>query len=164
MELFEEIPINRELFARLIAQTPYDPLPFREIGAEFDFKDHPKWRVFPGDDFTYVNSEIPLPNADCNLGQCFEEFVKDVEQCNYALKLSRKDPKRRDLSIADLCRIARVHWDWARFLAYRHPDPDERRRYLEFADRIDGTMRMVNRMLMDEVNSRREAEAEGVRR
>ena len=71
-ELFEKDPLpDKRTFARMIVQAGIDPLPLRELGEPFDFKAQHKWRVFDNCDFTYINSEVPLPNADVDLFECF---------------------------------------------------------------------------------------------
>src|SRR6516225_3495865 len=145
-ELFEKDPLpDKRTFARMIVQAGIDPLPLRELGEPFDFKAQPKWRVFDNCDFTYINSEVPLPNADVDLFECFEEYKSDVEQSAYALN----SQKPRSLSFEKLFRINRVMWDWHRFWAYRHFDPAARRKFADEADEMDTQMQALDRKMLD---------------
>jgi hypothetical protein len=150
MELFEKDPLPRyRVFARMIAQHWIDPLPLRELGEPFDFK-REKWRVFDNCDFTFLNSEVPLPNADVDLLQALKEFERDVEHSEQAFDWARRDPqKRRELSKEKLCRIICVLWDWHRFWAYRHPDPEIRRKNGDGAEEVDTRMQAVFQRILE---------------
>jgi hypothetical protein len=151
MELFEKDPLPRyRVFARMIAQHWIDPLPLRELGEPFDFKAQKRWRVFEICDFTYISSVVPLPNSDVDLIEANERFEEDVEHSEQAINWAKRDPKmRRELSKEKLCRIITVLWDWARFWAYRHPDPEIRRKNGDAAEEVDTKLQAVFQRILD---------------
>jgi hypothetical protein len=128
--------------AKLIVLSQYDPIPPRELGEVFDFKDHRKIALFPKDDFGWINEDVPLPNADVDLFVALREVERDFENMREVLSLSRSSSRR--LSLQTLCRIVCVTFDWQRFWAQRHPNPETRRKY---ADACDESLVMGSELL-----------------
>jgi hypothetical protein len=157
MELFEKDPLpDKKTFARMIAQAGVDPLPLRELGEPFDFKAKPKWRVFEHCDFTYLNAEVPLPNADVNLFEALEEFEKDFECIQWVNDETKRD--RKSVTLEGKHRILMLLWDWWKFLAYRHPDPGFRDVFRNLADEASAMSLVLRKKIMARITAQRAEE------
>jgi hypothetical protein len=115
-----------DYMAQIIAQADYDPLPPGIWGEPFEFV-RPKVSLVEGDDFLCINLEVPEPNAQVDFRIAQREFERDIHSMNSAYE------SQGELILHSSMLVILNTWDWLRFWAVRHPDPQSRARYAAMA-------------------------------
>jgi hypothetical protein len=92
-----------------------DPLPPEARGAPYSFAEQEYVPLFPLDDFTWVLSSPPPPDAKFDLQEAWAKFENDCRWLRYAIL-----EQDRKLSWAALCQAIGNKQAWERFWAVRH--------------------------------------------
>jgi hypothetical protein len=139
--------------AKGFAEAEIDPLPADELGPPFKFARR-KLCLFDDDDFLFINPVVPEPNACVDLLEAREEFASDmwVNNTIYA--------EPGELTFEQMSLLFLNSWRWCRFLAVRHPYPEQRAIYERLALACGATAERLEARLRA-VRVREAAEAEG---
>ena len=124
---------------RLNAQADYDPLPIEDWGEPFEFARR-KLSVFDDPlDLSCFNPSVPKPDAQVLLSEAWHEFKRDTSS------VERIYATNADLSLAKHWQLFRNQWDWFRFWALRHRDPEVRQKFSQSLREADAAAERLGR-------------------